>query len=98
MAHGDEFDQIRFSDGRGLKLRQLIAPLLECKSLVNKPKIVVNVGCRGISHVNFQITDIDHVDEDAEVLVDSDTLAEIKDHVRTAYKKLILIVIFSFLL
>ena len=96
MAHGYESDEIRFSDGKGLKLRQLIEPLLECQSLHNKPKIVINVGCRGISHLESQITDIDHVDEIAVVAEDSDTPARIKDHVRIAYKKIIFIVCFSF--
>ena len=54
MAHGGEFDQIKFSDDKKLPLRDLILPILECGKLNGKPKIIVTQFCRGIRYIGGQ--------------------------------------------
>ena len=51
MAHGGEYDEIKFSDGKTIPLRTLLLPMLECQKLNGKPKIVVTQFCRGTSLV-----------------------------------------------
>ena len=55
MAHGGEFDQIKFSDDKKLPLRDLLLPILECQNLNGKPKIIVTQFCRGIRHIEGSV-------------------------------------------
>ena len=64
MAHGGEFDQIKFSDDKKLPLRDLIQPILECGKLNGKPKIIVTQFCRGIRHVEGQVGEFVQTDND----------------------------------
>ena len=75
MAHGGEFDEIKFSDGKTLFLRKLIEPILNCGTLNGKPKIVVTQFCRGIRHVNGQ-------QDDEYVQVDGELPIKYNDQVR----------------
>ena len=65
MAHGGEFDEIKFSDGRTIPLRTLLLPMLECKKLNGKPKIVVTQFCRGhnlVREVDDEYVQVDSAD------------------------------------
>ena len=63
MANGQEYDQIKFSDDKSLELRRFLRPLLDCKSLNGKPKIVITQFCRGSRHVGGQFLESDDSDD-----------------------------------
>ena len=66
MANGGEFDEIKFSDGKTIMLRNLIGPMLECQALNGKPKIVVTQFCRGVRHLS-EYYDEEFVQIDGEI-------------------------------
>ena len=80
MAHGTENDEIRFSDDGKCKLRKLLEPLLSCRNLNGKPKIVVTQFCRGQYLIDGQI-------DAEEVFVDGDLHqnTRVNDQVRISY-------------
>ena len=80
MAHGTENDEIRFSDDGKCKLRKLLQPLLACRNLNGKPKIVVTQFCRGQYLIDGQI-------DAEEVFVDGDLHqnTRVNDQVRISY-------------
>ena len=82
MAHGTENDEIKFSDGEKYKLRKLLRPLLMCRNLNGKPKIVVTQFCRGISQLAGQIRE---PESDEEVFTDGDTQIRVNDQVRITF-------------
>ena len=82
MAHGTENDEIKFSDGEKYKLRKLLRPLLMCRNLNGKPKIVVTQFCRGTSQIAGQIRE---PESDEEVFTDGDTQIRVNDQVRITF-------------
>ena len=78
MAHGGEYDEIKFSDGGTIPLRTLLLPMLECENLNGKPKIVVTQFCRGnnlVRGVDDEYVQVDcdlpvpvHVNEQVRIL------------------------------
>ena len=82
MAHGTENDEIKFSDDETCKLRKLLRPLLMCRNLNGKPKIVVTQFCRGTSQIDGQIQE---PDSDEEVFVDGDVQIRVNDQVKIIF-------------
>ena len=76
MAHGGDFDEIKFSDGKKILLRSLIEPILNCGTLNGKPKIVVTQFCRGIRHLSGSR------DDEETVQVDGDLPTRYNDQVK----------------
>ena len=69
MAHGGEFDEIKFSDNKTIPLRTLLLPMLECENLNGKPKIVVTQFCRGNNFVRAVDDEFVQVDGDLPIRV-----------------------------
>ena len=88
MAHGNENDEIKFSDDGKCKLRKLLRPLLMCRNLNGKPKIVVTQFCRGTSQIAGQI----EPESDEEVFTDGDIQIRVNDQVRITFIFCILVV------
>ena len=88
MAHGTENDEIKFSDDETCKLRKLLRPLLMCRNLNGKPKIVVTQFCRGTSQIAGQI----EPDSDEEIFVDGDVPIRVNDQVKIIFIFVILLV------
>ena len=88
MAHGTENDEIKFSDDETCKLRKLLRPLLMCRNLNGKPKIVVTQFCRGTSQIATQI----EPDSDEEIFVDGDVPIRVNDQVKIIFIFVILLV------
>ena len=51
LAHGGDINQIQFSDGKIISLKQLVAPILNTPALFGKPKLFFIQACRSrINH------------------------------------------------
>ena len=58
MSHGQMINNklhVFFSCGTTCPLEELIAPILECQDLINKPKLFFNQLCRGDANINQQM-------------------------------------------